>query len=130
MLRRIALFLSLALTTNLSFAADTAHNKILKFKDSGIEPNVLKMTTDDSIVFFLNETSDSLATMAIDFTGRAAHCASSNLAANDDGYVRSRTPFGPKDFATTCFHAPGTYKYTVYGLKPNPQGLSGTIIVE
>jgi len=108
----------------------TSKKQILKLSDAGLEPQTLKMTTDDSIVFFLNDTNDSLTSLEVDFRGKTAHCASANMVAEEDGFVRSTKPFGPKDFATTCFHAPGTYAYTVYGLKQNPKGIKGTIVVE
>ena len=108
----------------------SSKKQILKLGDSGVAPQNLKMSVDDSIVFFLNDSNDSLTSLEIDFRGKTAHCASANMAVAEDGFVRSTKPFGPKDFATACFHAPGTYAFTVYGLKQNPKGVKGSIIVE
>lgn len=107
-----------------------SNNQIIKLTDSGIVPQKLTMRVDDSIVFLLNDSADSLTTLEIDFGGKQMHCNGSNVRAQDDGKVRSVRPFGPRDFASTCFHDRGTYSFTVYGLKPNPSGLTGTIYVE
>lgn len=111
-------------------ATGTSQNKLIKFSDKGIEPQTLEMSTDDSIVFFYNESQESLATLEVDFRGKTTHCAGTNLKAAEDGFIRSIKPFGPKDFATTCFHAPGEYSYTAYGLKSSPAGIKGKIIVK
>ncbi len=105
-------------------------NYIIKLKESGPEPGLLRLRPDDSVVFFLNETKEALATLEVDFTGKTAHCASSNMRVSDDQSVKSVTPFGPKDFATTCFHSPGSYTYKVYGLPANPKGVTGTVVLE
>jgi hypothetical protein len=88
------------------------------------------MKRDDSIAFFLNDSTDSLATLEVKFGARAAHCASANMKIGDDGVIRSVRPIGPKDFASTCFHDQGTYEYTVFGLGKDTHGVKGTIVVE
>ncbi len=105
-------------------------NKIIKLTDRGIVPSSLTMKVEDSIIFLLNDTTDSLATLAIDFGEKKTHCASSNLTIVRNGVIQSARPFGPRDFATTCFHEKGTYPYTIYGLKQKPKGVTGNIIVE
>ena len=134
----LTFLLSLSIVTVVATASAAAppqqmpvsQKPILKLTDNGLEQSVLHMTTDDSVLFFLNDTKDSLTSLEIDFRGQTAHCASSNMKAADDGFIRSSTPFGPHDFATTCFHSKGAYEYTVYGLKPKPSGIKGKIIVE
>ena len=107
-----------------------SRNQIIKFTDSGIEPSELRMKREDSIAFFLNDSKDSLATVQIEFGDKHTHCASGNLSVIEGGKLTSIRPFGPNDFSTTCFHDPGTYEFTVFGLRPNPKGLKGKIIVE
>ena len=82
------------------------------------------------MLFFLNQTKDSLTTFELHYSGHHTHCASTNLKIGDDGVVRSVRPFGPRDFASACFNDKGTYKLKVYGLKKNPSGSTATIIVE
>jgi hypothetical protein len=105
-------------------------NQIIKLNDKGLSPQRLEMRLQDSIVFLLNDSSDSLLTVEIDFGKRHMHCAGSNTQAGSDGKIRSIRPFGPRDFASTCFHEPGEYRYTVYGLERHPEGVTGTIIVQ
>lgn len=107
-----------------------SRNQIVKLTDKGIEPAELHMKREDSIAFFLNDTKDSLATIEIEFGDKHTHCSSGNLRIIDGGKLTTLRPFGPSDFSTTCFHDPGAYEFTVFGLKPNPKGLKGRIIVE
>ena len=86
------------------------------------------MKVEDSILFFLNSSKDSLATIEIESLGKATHCSSSNLQIALDHEVRSQRPIGPRDFATVCFHDRGTYLYRVNGL--NGKEFTGTIEVE
>jgi len=106
-----------------------SYNKIIAISDVGIEPKVLTMRREDRIAFFLNNSSESLITLSVSFGNNATHCASDNLIISDDGSVRSARPIPPKDFATTCFHDPGIYSYTVFGLKNAPSGVQGSIQV-
>lgn len=107
-----------------------SQSRLISITDKGLRPSSLKVRTEDSIVFFLNDTSDSLTTLAVEFGNRVTHCASSNMKIEDAGTVESAKPFAPRDFASTCFHETGTYPVTVYGLRAFPQGAKGTIIVE
>jgi len=107
-----------------------SRNQIMKFTEDGLSPQALTTNKADSIVFFLNQTNDSLTTLEIDYGGKRMHCASSALKLGDDGRIRSARPFGPRSFASACFPDTGSYKVTVYGLKHNPLGVSGTITVE
>lgn len=105
-------------------------NQIIKLLDQGIEPSALRMKKEDSIVFFLNSTTDSLATLEIDYGGHTTHCASSNLQVNKNGTVTSARPIEPKNFASVCFHDPGKYPFKIFGLKSRPEGVSAEIVVE
>jgi hypothetical protein len=106
-----------------------SNNKIITITDTGIEPKVLSMRKEDRIAFFLNASSESLITLSLSFGNSATHCASENLKIDEGGGVRSIRPIAPKDFATTCFHDPGTYSYTIYGIPNSPKGVQGTIQV-
>lgn len=113
---------------NISKLPDS-QNQIVKLTDRGVEPSTLTMKQDDVIVFFLNESSDSLATLQVDFGMKATHCATSNLKIGDGGKVSSVRPFGPTDFASICLHDLGTYDFKVFGLKNNPKGIASKIVV-
>lgn len=104
-------------------------NRIIRLTDRGLVPPNLTMDREDSIVFFVNDSTESLATLEIDFGDKPTHCGSANLRTGDDGKVRSTRPFGPSDFSSTCFHASGTYPVKIFGLKSNPQGVQTTIKV-
>jgi hypothetical protein len=106
-----------------------SQSQIIKLTDSGIEPETLTMNTQDGVLFFLNQTKQSLVTLSVKSNGVKTHCASNNMQIGDDGFIRSKSPIVPQDFASTCFHKPGTYEFTVYGLKDDPEGVRGTIIV-
>lgn len=105
-------------------------NEVIKVSEAGLSPATLEMKREDGLVLFLNDSAESLVTLELDFGKHATHCASENLKVGDDGVIRSSAPIAPKDFATTCFHDPGTYSYTIFGLKQAPQGLKGSIIVK
>lgn len=105
-------------------------NEVIKVSEAGLSPATLEMKREDGLVLFLNDSAESLVTLELDFGKHATHCASENLKVGDDGVIRSVAPIAPKDFATTCFHDPGTYSYTIFGLKQAPQGLKGSIIVK
>jgi hypothetical protein len=103
--------------------------RIIKVTDRGIEPLELTVDTTDSVVFFFNDTADSLITLTLQTNGRKAHCASANLKIEEQGGVHSIAPIVPKDFASTCFQSAGRYPFTVSGLKGNPEGIQGAIVV-
>ncbi len=105
-------------------------NGVIKLGDAGLSPSVLEMRREDSLVLFLNDSAESLVTLQINFGTHASHCASENLTIGPDGVIRSSVPIAPKDFATACFHDPGSYSYTAFGLKRSPGGAQGTIVVK
>ncbi|MEY4668027.1 MAG: hypothetical protein RL518_726 [Pseudomonadota bacterium] len=88
------------------------------------------MSKNDKMAFFLNDTSDSLLTITVEYKEHSTHCSSGNLKINTDGSIRSTEPIAPKDFASSCFHDRGTYSFTVNGLKNHPLGARGSIIIE
>jgi hypothetical protein len=112
-----------------SLSPAESNNKVISITDTGIEPKLLTMRKEDRIAFFLNSSAESLITLSVSFGNNATHCASENLKIDQDGTVRSTRPIPPKDFATTCFHDPGTYSYTVFGVKSAPKGIQGSIQV-
>lgn len=135
-------------TTPTPSSAQTAHvhttpheGRIVKITDAGLEPSELIIdsnsektdTTSENlhsrVVFFLNDTTDSLITLDVETQGKKAHCASGNLKIQESGGVRSSTPIVPKDFASTCFHNVGSYPFSVYGLKGRTTAVTGVIQV-
>lgn len=107
-----------------------AQNQMIKITDKGIEPATIEMRKEDRVVFFFNDSKESLVTLDLSFGAHATHCASENLRIAKDGAVRSIKPIAPKDFATTCFHDPGSYPFTVSGVKGAGKGFTGTIVVK
>jgi hypothetical protein len=107
-----------------------SRNQIIKFTDKGIEPQALHMKKEDSIVFFLNDTKDSLTSLVVEFGDKVTHCGGAKMQTGDHGRVSSVRPFGPNDFTSTCFHEAGVYPIKVYGLKSNPKGIESKIYVE
>jgi hypothetical protein len=105
-------------------------NQIMKFTDDGVQPAEIHMRKEDSIVFFLNDSTDSLATLTVDFGKRTTHCATANLKIRDNGLISSIRPIEPRNFASVCFHDAGTYPVTVYGLKKKPEGIQASIVVQ
>src|SRR5262245_24154190 len=76
-----------------------SRNRIIRLTDHGLEPASISMKKEDSIVFFVNDTTESLTTLEIDFGDKPTHCGSANLKIGEDGKVRSIRPFGPNDFS-------------------------------
>ncbi len=107
-----------------------SRNQIMKFTNAGIEPRVVRIKATDSILFFLNDSSDALVTLEVGFGDKSTHCSSSNMKIEKAGMVRSKEPFPPKGFATVCFHDSGTYPVKVYGLKGKSEFETASVIVE
>jgi hypothetical protein len=114
---------------DISATIPESQSQIVKLTDKGLEPATLEMRTEDGVAFFLNDTTDSLITLDVAANGVKTHCASGNMKIDDNGTIRSNAPIVPKDFASTCFHKPGTYQFTVYGLPNHTEGVKGSIIV-
>ena len=130
---RFALLLALLLSWPLSSlyaAAPEPMNQIIKLTERGLEPPTLHINRVDGIVFFLNSTATSLATLEIDYGAHPRHCASENLSIGPEGKVHSTRPFGPRDFAGVCFPEPGSYPVTIYGVSGSPHGMQTLITVE
>lgn len=103
---------------------------VIVVDDNGLNPSTLRMSKDDKVAFFLNDSSESLITVTLNYNEHATHCSSGNLKILDNGTIRSTEPIAPKDFAGSCFHDSGSYPFTVMGLKKQPEGIKGTIIIE
>ena len=130
---KLFLFIFLFFASSSAFAHDgveSAQKEVIKISAKGASPTTIHFTKEDGSVFFLNNSKDSLMTLDIDFKGRRAHCASTNMKFSSDGHLRSTTPVGPKDFAITCFPEKGTYEFLAYGILGNQKPISGSIIVE
>jgi hypothetical protein len=106
-----------------------SQSQIIKITDKGIQPRNLSMQLQDSIVFILNDSYQSLATVEVDYHGKTTHCASANLSVEKDKKLRSKHPFGRYDFASMCFRERGVYPFVVYGVKQQPTGITGSIIM-
>lgn len=134
----ITLLVALCLVPGSLFAADSSHpefledaqKEIVKISQNGFEPSRIKLTKEDASVFFLNNTKDALITIAIDYKNKKTHCASPNLKLGEDGYLRSISPIGPKDFALSCFPSKGEYQVSALGVRPDGKPVTGTIVVE
>ena len=61
-----------------SFTLPESQNQIIKISDVGLLPKTLEMKKEDGIVFFLNDSTDALITIDLDFGKSATHCASEN----------------------------------------------------
>jgi len=106
-----------------------SENRIIKVEENGIAPNPLEMKVSDSIIFVLNGTRDALLTLEVEYGDKMMHCTSKNLKMTEDGRIVSVKPFGPKGFASMCFHQAGTYPVTVYGVPGFSQGLKTEVRV-
>ena len=111
-------------------AVPESQSHMITVSDGGISPSTLKMKRDDKLVFFLNDSTDSLLTISLKYSEHATHCSSGNLKIHENGDVRSTAPIAPKDFASSCFHDAGSYPFQIFGLSRYPQGISGTIVIE
>lgn len=107
-----------------------SQNQVIVVTDKGIDPTNPEMTVSDSILFFLNSTTDSLVSLEVDFGDKPTHCASSNMIIEDAGTIKSVRPIGPRDFASLCFHQAGIYPARIYGLKNAPAGVTTSIVVK
>lgn len=105
-------------------------DRIVRLTDDGIEPQPFVTKPDERLIFFLNDTPDSVTTLAVDFKGHNFHCATGPTEKKDDGTILFKEPFGPSEFVATCFPEAGSYGFTVYGLKKGPDGVKGEITVK
>ncbi|MFN8391178.1 MAG: hypothetical protein U0136_12880 [Bdellovibrionota bacterium] len=105
-----------------------AEKEVVKVTDQGLIPPTITLQKQDSSVFFVNTTKDSLVTVSIDFGEHSAHCATSNLKF-ENGSMHSVEPIGPKDFALTCFPQKGSYDVKVEGVAGKNAPLVGKVIV-
>jgi hypothetical protein len=106
-----------------------ARPQIIKILDSGISQKELIMNSTDSVVFFYNDTKDELVALEIDFGSNEVHCSSAVVIVKKPGLARTRKPFGPKEFASTCFHDAGVYPFKVFGSSSKSKVYSGVVKV-
>lgn len=111
-------------------ASDDARPQMVKVTSKGITPPQMTMRQSDSVVFFYNDTEDDLITLEVEFGARAVHCASALKVIKEPGLARSRKPFGPKEFVSTCFHDKGLYSYRIYTSKKGNPPYTGTVTVQ
>ena len=107
-----------------------ARPQMVKIGPKGVSPAQLTMLQSDSIVFFYNDTEDDLATLEVEFGPRVVHCSAALKIVKEPGLARSRKPFGPKEFASTCFHDKGQYTYRVYTSRKGQTPYTGTVTVQ
>ena len=104
-----------------------ARPQIIKIGPAGLSSSNFTMQQSDSVVFFYNTTDQELLTLEIDFGKRSVHCSGALRVVKEPGLSRSRKPFGPKEFISTCFHERGAYPFKVFTSTKN---YSGTVTVE
>jgi hypothetical protein len=107
-----------------------ARPQIIKISSVGVAPAKLTMQRSDSIVFFYNTTDEDLLTLEIDFGSRSVHCSGALRVVKEPGLSRTRKPFGPKEFVSTCFHEKGAYPYKIFSSRNGNQVFSGSVSVE
>lgn len=107
-----------------------ARPQMIKVTPKGLVPPELNMQQSDSVVFFYNNTIDDLISLEIDFGTNSVHCSAAVKIIQEPGLTRTRKPFGPKEFASTCFHEKGRYPFKVFTSQKGKAPLTGTVIVE
>ena len=132
----VAAFFSIGMSIEPAFSqslfapAPESKNQTMRITDEGIFPSVLRLRPQDSLVFLLNDSSDSLLNFELNFGKHITHCSGGILRAQPNGLVTSTKPLEPRNFAATCFHEKGNYPVVVYGLKNHPKGATANVIVE
>ena len=104
-------------------------NRTISITDAGVMPQTLRIANEDISVFILNDTSDSLVSLEIDFGKTVVHCNNKNLKVTPDGKLTTVKPIGPRDFLATCFHEKGRYPLKFVGIKGRGP-ISGEVILE
>lgn len=107
-----------------------ARPQIIKVTSKGVAPVELSMNQSDSVVFFYNSTDDDLVSLEIDFGKNSVHCSAAMKIVTEPGLTRTRKPFGPKEFASTCFHEKGRYPFKVFTSKKGASPYSGWVVVQ
>ena len=107
-----------------------ARPQIIKVTSKGISPTELNMSQSDSVVFFYNATDDDLVSLEIDFGKNSVHCSAAMKIVTEPGLTRTRKPFGPKEFASTCFHEKGRYPFKAFTSKKGASPYNGWVVVQ
>ena len=105
-------------------------NRVIEVNDNGIAPKELHISSDDVMVFLLNDTSNSLLTFEIDYGKADVHCSNENVQNLPDGKARTIKPMGPRDFTSTCFHEKGRYPVKFVGVKGKREPYFATVVLE
>lgn len=105
-------------------------NRVIEVNDQGVAPKELRISSDDVMVFLLNDTSNSLVTFEIDYGKADVHCSNANVKNFPDGKARSIKPLGPRDFTATCFHEKGSYPIKILGLNGKKDPYFATVVLE
>lgn len=101
----------------------------LEIPESGPASNLTLLPEEDSSVFFLNSTNTDIITLEVFFGDSKQHCWTPNIE-KKNGYLRTREPLAPRDFALMCFPEKGKYPYKIFGLQKFPKGFAGVIEVK
>ena len=104
--------------------------RVIEVTESGVYPRELDISTKDLFVFLLNNSHDSLITFEVDYGKHDMHCVNDNIANSTDGKARSINPLSPRDFATPCFHEPGSYPIRFYGVGGKPEPVTATVVLK
>jgi hypothetical protein len=110
--------------------ASDARPQIVKILSNGVVPANFTMQRSDSVVFFYNTTNEDLLTLEIDFGSSSVHCSGALRVVKEPGLSRTRKPFGPKEFVSTCFHEKGAYPYKIFSSLDKNRTFTGTVTVE
>lgn len=106
-----------------------AEGQIVRFTDRGVSRPKVILQEPGSSVFFLNDTSESLTAVEIDFGEHLSFCASGKMRMDEAGVFRSMRPFAPRSFVAVCFPEVGSYPVTVFGLPGSRESKSLTVQV-
>lgn len=109
--------------------AKASESHVIQLSDQGLSPQVLNLTSNDLMVFLLNNSSDALVTFEIEYGKSEMHCSAANVKNVEGNKSRSINPLGPRDFVAVCFHDPGTYPIRFWGLKGSKQPLEAKIVL-
>lgn len=109
-----------------------AGDVLIEITDIGLPTPFIRTRFRQGMMLFFNNSTSSLLTLDIEFGEKALTCFSSatpNLQFAEGGKLVSTRPIAPGNFASTCFPRPGSYGFTVYGVRGKEGGVRGMIEV-